>query len=546
MDLFTATDPLRRRPWLSYPAALLLAWLALQLRFAVGPALVGLPFITFFSAVLFAAYLGGRGPGTFCAVVSGLLALYYLIEPIGSFAVEWPGGWLALGFYALASGTIVLLVDTMNRAYRQVLAAERERARINEVLEARVRERTAELEATNAELRAEIAARADAEAQAAQLQRIETIGQLTGGIAHDFNNLLGIIIGNLDLAQRRLAQGRTDIVRYIDGALDGANRGATLTRRLLAFARRQPLQPAVTDANALVSGMSELLRRTLGEGIELECVLAGGLWRTCVDPGQLEAAIVNTAVNARDAMPEGGKLTIETMNAHLDDAYVAAHPDAAPGQYVLVAVTDTGEGMTPEVAARAFEPFYTTKEAGRGTGLGLSQIYGYLKQSGGHAKIYSEAGQGTTVKLYFPRYTGMDEAAASGEAATSTIPPGRAAEIILVVEDEAGVRDTAVETLRELGYTVRHAADGRQALAVLDELPGVTLLFTDVVMPGLSGRELADEAQRRHPGLKVLYTTGYTRNAIVHGGRLDPHVELLQKPYRVDELARKVRAVLDK
>jgi signal transduction histidine kinase len=522
-----------------------MALAALLVRFAIGPVLTGFSFITFFPAVLLAAYLGGRGPGALCMALSTVLAWYYLVEPARSFQLAWPAGYLAIGLFLFNASIIVLLVSAMNRAYQQLAMIEEERAELNARLEERVEQRTAELAAANEGLRAEMKAREQAEAQAAQLQRMDAIGQLTGGVAHDFNNMLGIIVGNLDLAQRRLERGSADIMRYIDGAMDGAQRGATLTRRLLAFARKQPLQPTVIDVNCLVSGMSELLRRTLGEHVEIECVLAGGLWRTCADPGQLEGAIVNLAVNARDAMPSGGKLTIETMNAHLDEAYADENPDASPGQYVLIAVTDTGTGMPPEVARRAFEPFFTTKEVGRGTGLGLSQLYGYLKQSGGHAKIYSEQGRGTTVRLYIPRFSGSEQTPATQAAAQPIRPVGKVDETILVVEDEAGMRATTVETLRELGYTVRHAPDGPTALSILDEQPDVALLFTDVVMPGMSGREVAEAALRRLPHLKVLYTTGYTRNAIAHGGRLDDGVELLVKPFTGDQLARKVRSVLD-
>jgi CheY-like chemotaxis protein len=380
----------------------------------------------------------------------------------------------------------------------------------------------------------------------AQLQRLEAVGHLTGGIAHDFNNMLAIMMGNLDLAQRRIAKGNQDVGRLIDNAMEGAKRSAGLTRRLLAFGRRQALSPSILDVNALVRGMSDLLQRSLGPDIEIETVLAGGLWRTYADATQLESAIVNLAVNARDAMPNGGKLTLETLNAHIDDAYAAANPDAAAGQYVVVAVSDTGSGMPPEIVDRAFEPFFTTKGVGHGTGLGLSQIYGYLKQSGGHAKIYSEIGSGTTVKLYLPREMGGAEPVkAAPEKLPEALAAGRPEETILVVEDEAGVRSTAVEALRELGYTVLECGSGAEALTLLEERKDIQLLFTDVVMPGMTGRELADEVARRKPGIKVLYTTGYTPNAIVHGGRLDAGVSLLPKPYNSEELSRKIRKVLD-
>jgi signal transduction histidine kinase len=527
--------------------AVALALAALGVRMAIGSAITGSVFITFFPAVLIATYLGGLRIGLLCLGCSAGLAGYYLVEPAASFDLAWPAGYLAMAFFLLLGAIVVALTSFMNEAYAQLSGLERERARLNAELESRVEERTRALTSANAALEREIAARAEAEVQATQLQRLEAVGQLTGGVAHDFNNMLAIIIGNLDLAQRRLAQGNTDIVRHIDSAMDGARRSATLTQRLLDFARKQPLSPVVTDVNAMVSGMSELLRRTLGQQVEIECVLAGGLWRACVDPGQLEGAIVNLAVNARDAMPGGGKLTIETMNAHLDDNYALANPDAAPGQYVSVAVTDTGSGMPADVAARAFEPFFTTKATGRGTGLGLSQIYGYLKQSGGHARIYSEPGHGTTVKLYFPRHMGSPEEIAYGltPPAEPATPQGRADQVILVVEDEAAVRSTSVQSLQALGYTVLEAADGGAALERLAERPDITLLFTDVVMPGMSGKELADHALARRPGLKLLFTTGYTRNSIVHGGRLDPGVHLLTKPFTLNELARKVHAVLE-
>ncbi len=391
------------------------------------------------------------------------------------------------------------------------------------------------------------------EAQLRQAQKMEAVGQLTGGLAHDFNNMLAVIAGNLQLMKRRIAQGRTDLGNLIDGAIDGASRAAMLTNRLLAFARRQPLSPTPIDPNKFVAGMSDLLHRSLGEEIRLETILAGGLWRTHADSSQLESALLNLAVNARDAMPNGGRLTIETGNAHLDEGYAARQIDVPPGQYVLIAVSDTGTGMPAEVIARAFDPFFTTKEVGRGTGLGLSQVYGFVRQSGGHVKIYSEPGsdtasggatpQGTTVKLYLPRYLGA-ESPSEAMAPARGVPMGAAREVILVVEDEERVRQLAVDLLQELGYSVRAAEGAAAGLRILDADPAVVMVLTDVVMPDLNGRRFADEAQRRRPELKILFMTGYTRNAIVHNDMLDPGVHLLSKPFSLEQLAHKMRDVL--
>jgi len=376
------------------------------------------------------------------------------------------------------------------------------------------------------------------------LQKMETIGQLTGGVAHDFNNMLAIIIGSLDLAQRRL-NGKEDprLLNSIQSARDGAQRAAVLTARLLAFSRQQPLAPETIDLNKLVGGMSELLRRTLGEQIRIETVLAGGLWPTFADLSQLENAILNLSVNARDAMPDGGHLTIETANTELDDRYARMHQEVEAGQYVMISITDTGIGMSPEVLERAFDPFYTTKGAGKGTGLGLSQVYGYVKQSRGHIKIYSEIDRGTTVKIYLPRRVG------SGETRFSTpsmmpIPQGSVDDTILVVEDDQSVREMTAESLRELGYSVLQAASGPEALDVLQN-ERVDLIFTDIVMPQMNGRQLADAVTEKWPEIRILYTTGYTRNAIVHNGVLDHGVSLLAKPFSLEQLAHKVREVLN-
>jgi signal transduction histidine kinase len=392
--------------------------------------------------------------------------------------------------------------------------------------------------------RAEMAAREDAETRLRQMQKMESIGQLTGGIAHDFNNMLAIVIGSLDLAERRLEREPDRALQSIENAREGAQRAATLTARLLAFSRQQPLAPVPLDANKLVSGMSELLRRALGEHVSVETVLAGGLWTTFADAGQLESALLNLAVNGRDAMVDGGRLTIETANSYLDEAYAATREEVEPGQYVAICVSDTGAGMSNEVAAQAFEPFFTTKGVGKGTGLGLSQVFGFVKQSGGHIAIYSEIGEGTTVKLYLPRHIGP--AAMRSEPETNeVIPHGKSSEVILVVEDEDRVRHFAVDALRELGYTVVSASNGFDGLDIIRDQPRLSLLLTDIVMPRMNGRQLADEARKILPGLRVLYTTGYTRNAVVHNGILDPGVALLAKPFTIAQLALRVRAILD-
>ena len=379
--------------------------------------------------------------------------------------------------------------------------------------------------------------------QLRQSQKMEAVGQLTGGIAHDFNNMLAIVIGSLDMLRRRLGEGDADRLRLIDNSMEGAKRAAALTQRLLTFSRQQTLAPVPLDANTLVAGMSDLLQRTLTEGIRLETHPTPGLWHTFADPNQLESAILNLAVNARDAMPDGGgRLIIETANATLDDAYAREHLGAQAGQYVLVAVTDTGVGMPPAVVTRAFEPFFSTKEVGKGTGLGLAMVYGFVKQSGGHVRIQSEPGHGTTVKLYLPRHRGPAEAAdGSGPAeGRSPLARGSRGETVLVVEDEPAVRCLSIEGLRELGYRVVEADGAASALQALERNPNVALLFTDVVMPEVNGAKLAEEARRRRPGLKVLFTTGYVGNAVVDEG-----VHLLGKPFTLDQLARKVAEALD-
>jgi len=401
---------------------------------------------------------------------------------------------------------------------------------LNATLEQQVAERTAQLGQHEEALR--------------QSQKMEVVGQLTGGVAHYFNNLLQVITGNLEILRRLSTDRSPRIAKALEMAANGAKRAASLTQRLLAFSRRQPLNPKPIDVNALISGMSDLLHRTLGEDTEVLTVHGAGLWRVEADPTELESAILNLALNARDAMPQGGRLTLETANVDIDRIYSGQHAEVLPGQYIAIAVSDTGTGMTPEALSRAFEPFFTTKPVGEGTGLGLSQVYGFVKQSGGHVKMYSELGQGTTVKIYLPRLSRVSHIETPDPSVG--VPEAVAEETILVVEDDDDVRAYSVEILRELGYRVIEAPDGPSALRLLERQLRVDLLFTDVVLPGgMSGAQVAAQARGVNRALKVLFTTGYARNAIVHNGRLDQGVQLITKPFSMSDLATRVREVLD-
>jgi signal transduction histidine kinase/ActR/RegA family two-component response regulator len=410
-----------------------------------------------------------------------------------------------------------------------------------------------ELRAGSEALAEETRVRKDAQAILAQTQKMESIGQLAGGVAHDFNNLMTIVIGNLDSAERRLQRGSTadaaSIGKPIAAALQGARRAATLTQRLLAFSRQQVLSPQQVDLNRLVAGLSDMLTRTVGETIAVETILGSGVWPTYVDASQLENAILNLVVNARDAMPEGGRITIETANASLDDAYCRQFGDVTAGQYVLLSVTDTGMGISPENLSKVFEPFFTTKSASTRTGLGLAMIYGFVKQSKGHIRIYSEVGQGTTAKIYLPRMAGAartESVPAAARADSVGLPEASPGEVVMMVEDDEDVLNSTVALLRELGYSVLTARNGAEALAQLRASERVDILFTDVVLPqGMNGRMLAREAAALRPALPVLFTTGYARNAIIHNGQLDSDVQFLAKPYTQQDLARKLRAVLD-
>ncbi len=380
-----------------------------------------------------------------------------------------------------------------------------------------------------------------------QLQKMEAIGQLTGGVAHDFNNLLTIILGNVDMANRALVDQKQGAVekarRMLGNALAGAKRAASLTQRLLAFARRQPLDPKPIDVSRFIANIGEFLTRTLGEQIHVEAVTGGSMWKILADPAQLESAILNIALNARDAMHGGGKLTIEAANAFLDQSYAKLNPEVTPGQYVAISVSDTGSGMTPDVLARVFEPFFTTKAAGQGTGLGLAQVYGFVRQSGGNVKIYSEPGEGTMVRIYLPRLTSKTEVE---DVSHTEEVYGASGETILVVEDDPAVLEYVTAVLTDLHYRVLTAIDGPSGIRMLEtDGENIDLLLTDVVMPGMSGRVLADQAKRMKPGIKILFMTGYSQNAIVHEGRLDQGVHLVQKPVTPTELANRVRDLLD-
>jgi PAS domain S-box-containing protein len=423
------------------------------------------------------------------------------------------------------------LAQSAQREIADRIRAEEALRELNVTLEQQVMERTEALRKNEEALR--------------QSQKMEALGQLTGGVAHDFNNLLQIIIGNLEVLRRNISQDANKALAAADVAMSGARRAAALTQKLLAFSRRQPLSPRQINVNQLVFGMSEILHRVLGETIAVELIQGESVWPIEADPNELESAILNLAVNARDAMQEGGSLAIETSNAYLDATYVTRHAALSPGPYVLIAISDTGIGMDTHTVAQAFEPFFTTKPMGKGTGLGLSQVYGFVKQSGGHVTIYSEVGHGTTVNVYLPRLRGEGVPPGDTESDTS-LPRAMPGETILVVEDDSGVKAATINSLLELGYRVLDAHDGLSAIELLQRGVEFDLLFTDVGLPnGLTGAQLAAQVRSVIPDVKVLYTTGYARNAIVHRGRLDAGVHLLTKPFTYAQLARKLRDVLD-
>ena len=437
------------------------------------------------------------------------------------------------------------------RSYANLLAATVDRLRVIGDLrdgEARLAERSRELTEANAKLRAEAEERERVEAALRQANKMEAVGQLTGGLAHDFNNLLAGISGSLELLRTRTAQGRTaELGRYIETALTSVNRAAALTHRLLAFSRRQTLDPKPTEVNRLVSGMEDMFRRTVGPGICVETRLAGGLWLISCDPNQLESALLNLVINARDAMPDGGRLLIETANVPPDrHGMLGTAPpgNVSSGEYVSLSVIDTGTGMTPDVTARAFDPFFTTKPLGQGTGLGLSMIYGFVQQSGGHVRLRSEPGQGTTITICLPRHFGaVDDEAETGATATPLLPTASA--VVLVVEDEPAVRMIVREVLSDLDYTVLDASDGRSGLNIVESGVRIDLLLTDVGLPGgMNGRQLADAARQRRPDLKVLFITGYAETVVIGTSQMEEGMQVMTKPFAVDVLAARVQGMI--
>jgi PAS domain S-box-containing protein len=438
------------------------------------------------------------------------------------------------------SGSITYWIGTNTDITAQVKAEDALRE-LNESLELRVAERTRELADINERLQVEIAERAQAEEALRHAQKMDAIGQLTGGIAHDFNNMLTGVLGALDLIRRRVAAGRvSEIDRYIEAAMSSANRAASLTHRLLAFARRQSLNTRAVDINHMVVSMEELLRRTIGESIELEIDLNSSLRLTHTDEHQLENALLNLVINARDAMPDGGRLLIQTEVVHV----AVLHDALTPGDYVRLSVQDTGTGMSSDVIARAFDPFFTTKPIGQGTGLGLSMVYGFINQTGGQVQIDSVEGQGTRIDLYLPCHFESNERQVP--ASEDPAPPRASqGERVLVVEDEPDVRMLVVDVLRELGYSVEVAPDGAAALPILLGAGRIDLLVTDVGLPGMNGRQLAEIARQHRPELRVLFMTGYARNAQVRGDFLDAGMDMLTKPFSIDELAQRVRGLIE-
>ncbi len=522
---------LRRFRLLHYGVAVLTVAAALLLQLALQPLMERESFLLFFVAVVIVAWYGGQGPGLLATILAALVIKF--IEP--DYWLEWDLASITkLGIFIVAGLLISLLSASRKRAAESLRQARDE-------LERQVQERTAELARANEAWQLEIAERKRLEEQLLQAQKMETIGRLAGGIAHDFNNLLTAIIGYSSILLRHCSQDHP-LRAEIEEIEKAGQRAAALTSQLLSFSRKQVLQPRVVDLNSVVTNLERMLRRLIGEDVELVTVLKPELGRVRVDPGQIEQVIMNLAVNARDAMPAGGKLTIETDNVELDEHYAREHVSVRPGPYVMLAVSDTGCGMDKETQAHIFEPFFTTKERGKGTGLGLATVYGIVKQSGGNIWVYSEPGQGTTFKLYFPCVAGQAEMLTQKTESVSQL---RGTETILLVEDDQQVQSLAARVLREQGYKVLETSNGKEALHLAAHyLAEIHLVLTDVVMPGMSGRVLVDHLKSLRPELRVLYLSGYTDDTIVHHRVLDPGASFLQKPFTPQGLARKVREVL--
>ncbi len=527
MDGLALVSRWRERKWIGYAVALAGCAAGLLIRLGLGRLLVGAPFISFIPGILLATLAGGLWPGALAILLAAILADYFLIVPAG-LGLLWPSGWVVIGAFMVISGIMVVLIDFATSTAARLAESTRLLRLANDTLEERIAARTADL--------------MQAEAQLRQSQKMEAVGQLTGGLAHDFNNLLTAISGSLELLATRLAQGRTgDLGRYIHEAQAAAKRAAGLTHRLLAFSRRQTLDPKPTDINRLVAGMEDLIRRTVGPGITVDVVRGAGLWTALVDPNQLEHGLLNLCINASDAMPAGGRLVIETANRTMEGA--GQIRDLPAGDYVSLSVSDNGTGMPPDVVARAFDPFFTTKPIGQGTGLGLSMLYGFVRQSGGQVRIDSELGQGSHVRIYLPRHGGQAELP---EAAGASAPIGRAGfgQAVLVVDDEPTVRMVVTEVLEDLGYQALAAPDGLAGLDILRGGGRVDLLITDVGLPGMNGRQLADAARGLRPGLKVLFITGYAETALISHGQLEPGMQVLTKPFALDNLAARIRDMI--
>ncbi len=535
MTLFATLLWIRERSVISYGISIAACITGLLLRFAIAHTLVGAPFLTFIPAVVTAAFCGGIGPGLLAVVLSAGLADYFFI-PVTGIGGFWPSALVVMLAFIVITGTMVVLVNAAMMSSIRLAGATAQLRLANETLEARIAERTAAL--------------MEAEAALRQAQKMEAVGQLTGGIAHDFNNLLTGINGCLERLQTRLSEGRVEeLARYVSAARESGTRAAALTHRLLAFSRRQPLAPRATDIGQLARGMAALIERSIGPGVRLEFALGEDLWTTRIDPHQLEQGLLNLCINASDAMPNGGRLRVQAGNATLGDgpAQALALP---PGDYVTLSVRDTGTGMPPEVKARAFDPFFTTKPVGEGTGLGLSMIYGFVRQSGGQVQLDSNLGEGTELCLYLPRHVGPPEAVSPpSEPAMMTQPAmmthaGEGARV-LVVDDEASVRMLVTDLLEELDYQVLQAADGPAALQRLQAGERIDLLVTDIGLPGgMNGSQLATAALALRPGLKILFITGYADADMLSPGSLPRGASLLGKPFTMAALAGRVQEML--